>query len=138
MLLLALCNPSLHLPMSTYSLLPSSPQNDAYAQALFFFPLPQISTSFLPSKYFWSSHHLQHRTTLYFYHAVFNLTIYSFLFVWSVTSREKTFPLMDMVSIQSQKNVRFCSCLSWSLLTTIPQPVPIKSSLSTALAQDGL
>lgn len=37
MLLLALCNPSLHLQMSIDSLLPSSPQNDAYAQALTFF-----------------------------------------------------------------------------------------------------
>lgn len=51
MILLALCNPNLYLQMSIYSLLPSSPQNDAYAQALTFFP----SLKFPPLSFYQST-----------------------------------------------------------------------------------
>lgn len=139
MILLALCNPSLHLQMSIYSLLPSSPQNDAYAQALSFF----FSTLKFPPLSFYQSTSGPLTTSSTEQHYIFSMQSLTslfmpFFFVWSITCREKTFPLMDMVSIQSQKMSDFAAASAWSLLTTTPQTAWLKSSLSTALAQDRL
>lgn len=83
MILQALCNPSLHLQMSIYSLLPSSPQNDAYAQALTFFsslkfpPLSSyqstsgpLTTSSTEQRYIFS---MQHLTSLFIPFFLFGL-----------------------------------------------------------------